>query len=86
MPYSLWFPRAAAGRWRRLPQEVQARIRPRIDALADNPRPRGNEKIRGAEDIYRIRVGDHRVLYQIDDSARVLTVVDVAHRKDTYRP
>ncbi len=55
-----------------------------IAALGAHPRPRACEKLK-TSDVYRVRVGDHRILYLVDDERRVVTVLDVAHRKDAYR-
>jgi mRNA interferase RelE/StbE len=68
-----------------LPQKVQERIAPRIDALAVDPRPRGVEKLEGEDDLYRIRVGDYRVIYTIQDDRLIVVVVRVANRRDAYR-
>jgi mRNA interferase RelE/StbE len=68
-----------------LPRDVQARIIPRLVALADDPRPQGCTKLRGA-DQYRIRVGDYRVIYRIDDEAQIVGVEKITHRRDVYRP
>ena len=55
-----------------------------IDALADDPRPLGCEKLSGREG-YRIRVGEWRAIYRVDDQQRRVDVVRVAHRRDVYR-
>lgn len=60
------------------------RVVERISALADQPRPRGCRKLSG-EDGYRIRQGDVRIVYTIDDSARIVRVLKVAHRREVYR-
>lgn len=60
------------------------RIVERIRLLADDPRPRGCEKLSGS-DRYRVRQGDYRVLYSIDDEASVVTVVKIGHRRDVDR-
>jgi mRNA interferase RelE/StbE len=57
----------------------------RIRALADDPRPQGSEKITGSDDLYRIRSGDYRAIYTIQDDRLVVLVVRVAHRRDVYR-
>lgn len=56
----------------------------RIGALATDPRPRGAQKLSG-EEKYRIRQGDVRILYAIDDQEAVVTVVKIGHRRDVYR-
>ena len=60
------------------------RIKVRIDELAHNPRPQGVKKLSGAESLYRIRVGDYRIIYEIQDKALVVLVVKVAHRREAY--
>lgn len=61
------------------------RIADRIQALADDPRPPGSVKLAGREDRIRIRQGNYRILYSVDDEERVVTVVRIAHRRDAYR-
>lgn len=68
----------------RLPEDTYQRMNAALDALADDPRPSGHEKLSGREG-YRIRVGDYRAIYQIDDEERRVDVVRVAHRRDVYR-
>jgi mRNA interferase RelE/StbE len=70
---------------RALPREEQERIRPRIDALGANPRPPGAEKLAGAENLYRLRVGAYRVLYQVADRILLVLVLEVGHRREVYR-
>jgi mRNA interferase RelE/StbE len=55
-----------------------------IDALADDPRPSGCAKLAGRDD-YRIRVGDYRVVYAVDDDKRVVLIARIAHRREVYR-
>lgn len=61
------------------------RLVERINALAEDPRPHGAEKLSGRKDKYRIRQGNYRVLYEIEDEALIVYVVKVADRKDVYR-
>ncbi len=61
------------------------RIIGRIRGLADDPRPHGSEKLAGYDDRYRIRQGNDRVVYAIDDEAGRVTIYKVGHRKDIYR-
>lgn len=67
------------------PRSVRARIVSRIESLAANPRPRGSQKLAGDEERYRIRQGSYRVVYAIDDDARVVEVFKVGHRHAVYR-
>ena len=68
-----------------IPNPHRRRIAKAIDGLARTPRPTGCTKLAGAEDAYRIRVGDYRIVYAIVDKALIVYIVRVAHRKDVYR-
>jgi mRNA interferase RelE/StbE len=61
------------------------RLANRIAALASEPRPAGCEKLAGAEDSYRVRQGDFRIVYSIDDTTCTLEVVKVGHRREVHR-
>lgn len=61
-----------------------ARVFPRIEALATEPRPVGCKKLHGAVDFWRLRVGDYRVVYCIDDNAGVVEIRAVRHRSAAY--
>jgi mRNA interferase RelE/StbE len=63
----------------------RARIVTAIQGLASDPRPRGVEKLAGADALYRVRVGDFRIIYAIRDLELVVTVIKVGHRRDAYR-
>lgn len=63
--------------------QAAARIKAAIDGLAEEPRPSGTVKLTGA-DAYRIRVGDYRVVYVVEDAVRVVVVVRIAHRREVY--
>jgi mRNA interferase RelE/StbE len=69
-----------------LSDEWFARIDRKIAALAATPRPAGCAKLRGYRDQWRIRVGDYRVLYIIDDADREVSILRVAHRREAYEP
>jgi mRNA interferase RelE/StbE len=69
----------------KMPQPHRRRIAKRIDRLAENPRPRGVEKLAGVESLYRIRIGDYRVVYQIHDDVLLVLVVRIGGRGDVYR-
>jgi mRNA interferase RelE/StbE len=74
----------AARAYRRLQGPMRARVGDAIDALSADPRPRGAVKLAGRDD-YRIRVGDHRIVYAVDDAARIVLVARIAHRREVYR-
>jgi mRNA interferase RelE/StbE len=67
------------------PKKHRQRLVAAIGRLADDPRPAGCEKLAGTEDAYRIRSGDYRMVFVIDDDARVVRVVKVGHRREVYR-
>jgi mRNA interferase RelE/StbE len=67
-----------------LDDAVFRRIDRRIVALAENPRPAGCKKLKGYKDQWRIRIGDWRVVYSIDDSAERVSITRVAHRREVY--
>jgi mRNA interferase RelE/StbE len=69
----------------RLPAHVLRRIGRRLDGLMENPRPSGVESITGRAGYYRVRVGDYRIVYSVDDHERLVAVVLVGHRQDVYR-
>ena len=70
---------------RQLPAEMFQRVVAAMQLLADDPRPSGSKKLAGSERDWRIRIGDYRVLYEIDDRKRVVRVMRVRHRRDAYR-
>jgi mRNA interferase RelE/StbE len=70
---------------RGLPVAVFRRIVPHLHALAEQPRPHGCRKITGAKNDWRIRVGDYRILYEIDDESKAVRVMRVRHRSEAYR-
>lgn len=63
---------------------VFTRVDRKILGLADNPRPAGSKKLRGYKDLWRIRIGDWRVVYIIDDAAERVMITRVAHRREVY--
>lgn len=67
-----------------LPRKDRRRMVSRIQALAIDPRPTGSEKLSG-HDLYRIRQGNYRVLYSIQDTDLVVLMIKVGHRRDVYR-
>jgi mRNA interferase RelE/StbE len=68
-----------------LPQAIFDRINAKILALRDDPRPSGVRRLSGSMQGWRIRVGDYRIVYQIDDDAHAVTIVRVKHRREAYR-
>jgi mRNA interferase RelE/StbE len=85
MRYQVDFAKHAQRHFRNLSPQVQKRLLPRIRALADNPRPPGVMQMAGDDVLYRLRVGDYRVIYTIEDDVLLVLVVSVGHRKEIYR-
>lgn len=83
-PYRVEFAPSAARQFQDLPREVQRRLAPKIDALALDPRPRGCKKLKG-DTRYRVRSGDYRVIYEVEDFVLLIIVVRVGHRREVYR-
>jgi mRNA interferase RelE/StbE len=68
----------------KLPEQVFDRVDTAIQALADEPRPPASGKLSG-RDEYRVRVGDYRIVYAVDDEQMLVEVLRVAHRREVYR-
>ena len=83
--YSLEIKQSAQRELDALDNALFTRIDRKILALADNPRPSGCRKLRGYKDHWRVRVGDWRLVYIIDDRAKQVTITRVAHRREVYR-
>lgn len=85
MPYTVVLRPPAQRAIKKLPNEIQSRIIKKIESLESNPRPPGCEKIAGAENLWRVRTGDYRILYEIVEDRLTIFIVHTAHRKDVYR-
>ena len=84
--YTVYVAPAADRDLKKLPDAVQRRIVSAIETLADDPRPPGTKKLAGQElNLWRIRVGDYRIVYQIQDERLIVLVVRIGHRGDIYR-
>jgi mRNA interferase RelE/StbE len=70
---------------KKVDRQAVPRIIAAIDALAEEPRPTGCRKLAGSLHTYRIRIGDYRVIYSVDDGSRDIVIERVRHRKDAYR-
>ena len=70
----------------RLPAQLIARVVPRLENLSSNPRPPGCKKLKGGDNEWRIRVGDYRVVYTINDAKLLVEVTRIRHRSEVYEP
>ena len=84
MPYLVYLKRSAEKELDRLPSDVHKRIVKRLISLEDNPRPHRTKKLQGREG-YRIRVGEYRILYIINETKKKVEIVSIGHRKKVYR-
>lgn len=82
--YNLYIKPSAVKEIESCPKKDRLRIINRINALADDPRPQGSEKLSGY-DKYRVRQGNYRIVYSIQDQKLIISVVKVGHRKEVYR-
>jgi mRNA interferase RelE/StbE len=83
--YEVLLERRAQRDIKNLPAEVFHRIIPSIKALAEDPKPPGCRKIAGSKNDWRIRIGEYRVIYEIDEHAEAVKVMRVRHRREVYR-
>ena len=85
MAYTVFLTKAAAKDLAAVPKKTLQQIDKTIQALADNPRPHGSIKLKDTDDLYRIRKGEFRIIYKIEDEVLIVTVVRVGNRRDVYR-
>jgi len=85
MTYSVRLSAAAQRDLDRLNTTTAERVLRRIETLAADPRPHGVEKMAGSDDLYRVRAGDWRIIYQIADRVLSVLVVKIGHRREVYR-
>ncbi len=84
MSFKISIKKSAQKELAKLPVEEYERIRDDIRALGENPRPPGSKKLKGREG-WRIRAGDYRVIFEIDETGKTITVLHVGARKDIYK-
>ena len=83
--YQITFARSARKELQCLPSTIAHRILTRVESLAKKPRPAGCRKLRGPTNLWRLRVGEYRVVYDIDDENRIIDIMIVRHRSEAYR-
>ncbi len=76
---------SALGQLAELPRHDQKKIKERIDRLAVDPRPPGVKNLQGESDLFRLRSGNYRIIYSIEDVRLVVLVIRIGHRRDVYR-
>ena len=85
MPYAVLIRPAAERDRRALPSEMRQRVNATLLGLAEQPRPAGALTLTGLRIRWRLRIGDYRILYEIDDTEREVLILRIAHRRDVYR-
>ncbi len=83
--WSVEIERSVAKTLLRLPRDLVQRVQAAIDSLAENPRPAGCKKLAGYDDLYRLRVGDWRIVYIIEDRRLLVVVIKFSPRGNAYR-
>lgn len=85
MNYTILLDSAAKRQLRKLPQPVSEKLDEAVRSLASDPRPSGCVKLENTKNSYRIRVGSYRIVYTVDDSDRIVKVVEAGNRRDMYK-
>lgn len=85
MRYRVELVPSAARAFKKLDHRDRLRIERKIDALTDDPRPPGAKLLSAQERIYRLRAGDFRILYQVNDKVLTILVIAIGHRREVYR-
>jgi mRNA interferase RelE/StbE len=83
--YSVFIVRSAQKSLDNIPSPFFAKITNKLFALAEDPRPPGCKKMEGEDKLWRIRVGNYRIVYEINDLVLIVTAIKIAHRRDIYR-
>jgi len=83
--YEVTFARSARRELEALDASIVRRVISRIEGLTQYPRPSGSRKLHGEQNLWRIRIGDYRVVYNVDDRQRIVDIVRVRHRREVYR-
>ncbi|HEY6171028.1 MAG TPA: type II toxin-antitoxin system RelE/ParE family toxin [Candidatus Kapabacteria bacterium] len=84
MPYIVILKPSAEREFGKLQKDMQMKIKEALELLSVEPRPDGVKKLKAMENTYRHRVGNHRIIYQIQDKELIVYVVRIADRKDSY--
>ncbi|MEH1913459.1 type II toxin-antitoxin system RelE family toxin [Nostoc sp.] len=85
MSYAIVISKSVQKQIDNLPNDVIERVIEKIQNLALEPRPDGIVKLKGSDNEYRIRIGDYRVRYEINDESQLVQILQCKHRKDVYR-
>ncbi len=82
--YKILFRKSAEKELRQIPSAFLKKIVEKISFLAEAPRPYGSQLLKGDERFYRVRQGDYRIIYEVNDARQEVTVIKIGHRKEVY--
>jgi mRNA interferase RelE/StbE len=85
MSYQVVLSKSAKHDLSKLDKTLQQNMANHLQSLTTDPRPHGVTKLRGTEDEWRIRVGDYRIIYEIDDNKQIVAILRIRHRREVYR-
>jgi mRNA interferase RelE/StbE len=83
--YEITFARSARKELESLDADMVRRIFPKLEDLAGNPRPHNCIKMQGSRNLWRMRVGNYRIIYSINDNAKSVDIITIRHRRDAYK-
>lgn len=86
MVYQIELTRSVRQSLKSLPRSILKRIDAKILSLAENPRPQDAKMLRGKQGLFRVRVGNYRIVYRVEDDRFIVLVVRIGHRREVYRP
>lgn len=85
MSYHIAIANSAKRDMRRLDSDLQQRVATHLQALRNSPRPSGVKKLRDRDNQWRIRIGDYRIIYEIDEDEHIIVILRIKHRREAYR-
>jgi mRNA interferase RelE/StbE len=85
LSYRIVFKKSAAKSLTKIPKTDQKRIAEKIDSLAEGPPNQDTTKMKGNNPFHRVRVGDYRIIYEIQNEVLIILIVKIGHRRDIYR-
>jgi len=85
LPFRLEFSAKAVRQFKAIPPQVQKFLQPHLEALRENPRSQKVTRLTEYESLYRLRAGDYRIFFEIQESSGIILVVKVGHRREVYR-
>ena len=83
--YAITFRRSARKELEKLSPQLVERIFPKVESLGTQPRPAGCKKLKGGQNLWRMRIGDYRVIYSLNDAHQIVDIIAVRHRSEAYR-